>query len=197
MAAKNEVKSALEIALEKTRNLDINPESLKESENIELGKRLGAKLLSNKKGFDIFSELDSKNDAETRQITEGIEFILLANIVLPWAPGSLTESQTSLEAITRFRKNSTSVTEACAQVTQLLRNYERAKEDTLNDLKTSFRHQLNSYQGTDSGSPNIPPDTEPEKLPQFQKELLNQLRQLNAHYEEALVALKKNLKAVH
>ena len=74
MTEENEVKSALEIALEKTKNLDINPDSIKESENLELGKRLGADLLRGKNGSDIFSILDSKSTAEKRRVVEGVEF---------------------------------------------------------------------------------------------------------------------------
>ena len=68
------IKSALEIALEKIKSMDIPEEELKKTGYLETGKKIAGKYLQTVGEFSLKGTLESYSGKERKHIKEGIEF---------------------------------------------------------------------------------------------------------------------------
>jgi len=125
-----EIKSALEIALERTRSIQGDKETLKMNELKNEGKKLASGYLdpfSETDEHSVISKLKALPDAEKNPFTEGFSSVLIANLSLP-SDDSFTEKLKKLEkgfqALVKERKQ---VAYLFQQIHQFFEQYLRAR----------------------------------------------------------------------
>ena len=79
----SKIKSALELALERTADVEIDKEAFRRDEAIKRGKTLAGRYIADPKSVSLKEELASLQDDERAWAKEGVLETLLANLTLP------------------------------------------------------------------------------------------------------------------
>jgi hypothetical protein len=195
MSQDNPIKTALEIALEKMRAVDIDSDELKQDELVTLGKHLAVKLLKNK-NTDIPEYTKHQDKAERAFILQGIQFILLLNISLPSGEPARLETQKALEALCKIKGDTPGALELCAQIDQLLGEYIHAKEAGLEELKQAYNDHLAQAQQMVEQRTGQHAELTHDNLPEYQKQKQQLMHNIEVEYLNALNTLKESLRTI-
>ncbi len=136
-----EIKSALEIALERAEKLGkASREEMDAEKWNEHGKRIAASFLQGKE-LDILNALSSVPSEFVRNALEGATDVLLRNIVLPQDEMQWDGIKKAMEGLVAIKGSVAS--QILPQVEQLLRNYQQ----TLTQYQEQFQQQLQARMG--------------------------------------------------
>jgi len=154
---------------------------------IKKGMRIGADFL-NGNIADLHGELLRQPDKEQMEVRKGIVQTLLRNIVLPRDEELQQSSATAIKGILSLAQNAGEISSICGEFQQLLEQYGKHKEQTVQQLEDALRTQLEQQQmaneKTEQGSVN------PAMHPQYREELSKILTSLNSQYNDALTERK-------
>ena len=120
------IKSAWEIAMERTENLDIDPVKLKKDALIKKGKQLAGKFLNDITYHEsaLKSELKKIKEEDKILVLEGIKSIILINIALPSNDLYQDKNARLQELALLIRKDdNTTATDAIAQLDTFYKQY--------------------------------------------------------------------------
>ena len=190
-----EIKSALELALEKAERLGkASPEELQASRWQEEGKHLAAEFLRGKVELD--AELKKYPAAAQSVLVQAIKEVLLRNIILP-REGVMDESsqrvRTGLLQVARDRK---AMQRVLQELDQLMKGYLQVRQNALQQLKGQFTVQLDGVKRALEAQMHRPIQVEVEMLPQFQEQWRSFEMQLNQQFEPLLERHKTALAAL-
>lgn len=190
------IKSAWELALEKTETLQADPEKIKHDSNVKEGRQLAAAFLMD---IDITKEdtlekFSAYPKEQQKAVSEGMALTLLANLTLPRNE--------------QFEDNFAKVAELCnivapenedlaglmGQLKGFFSQYFKNQKDMIERMKQQFAPQLEQKQA--KLRQQYGPDfmLRPEQDPEFMKLLDKNLSQLDAQYNNILQQAKDQIK---
>lgn len=188
------IKSAWEIALEKTQDIHVNSEKIARNEKIQEGRKLAAAFLNDEEKTveDVQKQVKTYKGQDKELIMKGLVTALLDNISLPQTEGYKHGFQKvqELTMIIGDKKLSALVGQLgqffdqyLAQIKQMT---EKAKQQYQPRLEQK-QEQLRAQYGDDIV-------LQPEQDPDFLKMLNQALKQLDAQYGQAITQAKEEIR---
>ncbi|AEV29175.1 hypothetical protein SpiGrapes_1362 [Sphaerochaeta pleomorpha str. Grapes] len=192
------IKSAWELALEKTETLQVDPEKIKHDLKVKEGRQLAAAFLmdidiTKEETLEKFSAYPAE---EQKAVTEGMALTLLANLTLP----RTEKFQESFAKITELGNiiapENEDLTSLMGQLEAFFSQYFKNQEDMIERMKQQFAPQLEQKQAQlrQQYGPNFM--LRPEQDPEFMKLLDKNLSQLDTQYNNILMQAKNQIKGI-
>ncbi len=190
----DEIKSALEIALEKAEK--IGKASKEELELIKLkeeAQRLSAKFL--REDFSEFETelrklLENKTPEQRKAILKSVLSVFLKNIVLPYTQYQLEDAKKALEGLKILFKKVPDISRLCQEIEKLLSSYYINKEAVYNELSKRFSAGVEALEQALSDQMGTEVKINVEEHPQFKEEWNKIKEKLDEEYGNQLEYLK-------
>ena len=193
-----EIKSALEIAMEKVEKLEkaTDEERLK-WKYVPEGKKLAARYL--KEDCNLVAELNNYEEKTAKYVVDGAAEILVRHINLPRNDLARKNNKRAMDGLKVLKNDKASVENVYSRMRRIFDHYveqgEQQRKQAYATLKTEFetklqqaiRQQLGSMMGIKI---NV------ERQPQFQEEWRHVLAQLDSQYYQLLNEYKQELLAI-
>lgn len=180
-----EIKSALELALERTASVKGDKTKVEAHEARQIGMRLASRLFENP-GADIKRELAEIKGEREAAAREGFFQVLMSNLVLPGKETDLPRLKTvqaGLELLIRDRR---SVSTLMQQVEQLLQQYLDTKTQLVESLRKQFEPRLRQREAEIRKQVGTAVKLDPASDPDFAKALSQNLQRLQQQYGQVI-----------
>ena len=188
------IRSAWEIALERTENIQVDREKLRLDEDIKKARMAAGAFLNDEenKGESLKDDLDKIGNEKA--LREGVKLTVIQNLTLP-QDTVLTDRYERLTALVSLIAGESSQAVALmAQITGFCKQYPEHRKQLIDQLKEQFApmaeqkaSQLRAQYGQD-----VPVSLEND--PEFLKIAQTQLDRLSKQYNETLEGAKAQLK---
>ena len=190
------IRSAWEIALEKTENIQVDREKLKLEEDIKKARRAAGAFLNDEENKGESLEDDLNAIGNDKAVREGVKLTVLQNLTLP-QDTVLTDRYERLTALVALIAGQTSqAVKLMGQITGFCRQYPEHRKQLIDQLKEQFAPmaeqkaaQLRAQYGQD-----VPVSLEND--PEFLKLAQTQLDRLSKQYNDTLEGAKAQLSAL-
>jgi len=193
-----DIKSALEIAMEKVEKLgEATDEERLRWKYVPGGEKLVARYLS--EGCNLVVELGKYEEKVRRYIIEGATSILIRNINLPKNDLAKKNNRRAMEGLKNLKSDKVAVENVYSQLRHLFNHYmeqgEQQRKQAYETLKTEFEAQVRQAVQQQLGLlTGVKIDV--EKQPQFQEEWRKVQTQIDSQYYKLLDEYKQKLSAV-
>ncbi len=190
-----EIKSALEIALEKADKLGkLDKSKIEEQKWIDEGKKRAAKYLNNPEQTDLSSLLADAPPQQIQKILQGVMDVLLRNIILPREEEQWTLIKKAMNGI-RTVKGSTA-DQALAQIEQLLHAYQQTRNQYFEQIKAQMQGRLGDLKQAvaQQYGMGMAEQLDVEAIPEFQQEWARISSEIQSQFEQQLHPLKEYLR---
>lgn len=190
-----EIKSALEIALEKAERLGkASPEEMQKAQWEEQAKHLAAEYLRGK--VELAAELAKFPPAARPVVNQAVKEVLIRQLILP-KEGEIEEnSLRAREGLLLVARDKKAMQRALQEVEQVFRGYLQVRQGALQQLKAQFAAQLDGVKKAIEAHIHRPVKVEVEMLPQFQEQWRSFETQLQQQFEPLLEKHKAMLAAL-
>lgn len=190
-----EIKSALEIALERTKSVEVNKESVKANKFQKEGKSLVSKFLDDT-AVNLGEGLKEYDKKQVQWVKEGIFQVLLANLVLPQEQLALKKARRVAEAFFLVIRDKRLLKSIFAQLESFYEEYigekERLRESLVQQYTPRLRQKEEELSKKMGGPVNIDVNSDPE----FVSLLRKALSQLDDRYQAVLNQVKDQLSSI-
>ncbi len=192
------IKSALEIALERTKDVKSDPKTVKKDELLKAGRKLASEYLFTL-NFDITkmkTRINQYKGEDRATFLNGIIKTFIANINLP--KNNLYEDMLNKisDGLGELSSNKKDTVKMIDQIKQFYVQYLESKEQLIEAIKQQYAPRLMQKQkelaekyGQDV---NIPPEQDPE----FMEILRSNIQKLETQYHESLAGAKEELRKI-
>jgi hypothetical protein len=190
-----EIKSALEIALERTKSIEVNKESVEANKFQKEGKSLVSKFLDDTT-VNLGEGLKKYDKKQVQWVKEGIFQVLLANLVLPQEQLVLKKAKRVGEAFFLVIRDKRLLKSIFAQLESFFEEYigekERLRESLVQQYTPRLRQKEEELSKKMGGPINIDVNSDPE----FVSLLRKALSQLDDRYQAVLNQVKDQLSSI-
>jgi len=193
-----DIKSALEIAMEKVEKLDkaTDDERLKWKYTPE-GEMLAVRYL--KQDLNLATELSQYEENVRGYIIEGAGDILIRNINLPKNELAKRNNRRAMDGLKILKGDKVDVENAYSKIRRIFNHYveqgEQQRKQAYESLKAEFEARLQQA-AQQQLDPFMGIKVDVEKQPQFQQEWRKMLAQLDGQYIKLLDEYKQELLAI-
>ncbi len=190
------IKSAWELALEKTASLEADPVKIRRDMKIKEGRQIAANFLMDidVSKDDTQKKFDAYPEDEKPIIREGMALTLLSNLALPRTPLFKESFPHYIALGTIIAEGDEQITSLLSQIEEFFTQYLTNQEDLIERMKQQFGPHLEQKQAQlrQQYGPNFV--LRPEQDPEFMKLLDKNLAQLDEQYNGILDQAKDQLK---
>jgi len=191
----SEIKSALEIAMEKVDKLgEATDEERLRWKYVPEGEKLAASYL--KQDCNLIVELGKYEKDVTKYIVEGASNILIKNISLPKQALAKRINKRIMEGLKNLKSDKVDVENVYSKIRQVFNHYteqgEQQRKQAYESLKTEFEAKVRQAIQQQFGS-MVGFEIDIEKQPQFQVEWSKMQSQLDSQYLKLLEEYKQEL----
>jgi hypothetical protein len=187
------IKSALEIALERTQDVEANKESLEANTYITEGKKQVSKFLS-EEDVDLKKLLESFDKKHLGHVREGVLQALLANIKLPPDEMSLLQNKKAGKGFHALIADRKHLDKLLNQMEQFLADFLQERKRVLEAVEQRFQPILQQKEQAMSQQIGAKVKIDPAMDPDFQKMLRENLTIVEERYSEVLGRVKQELR---
>ena len=193
-----EIKSALEIAMEKVEKLgEVTEEERLGWKYVPDGEKLAGRYL--KQNLNMLSELGKFEDRAKKYVIKGAQEVLIRNLELPRNDYLRKKNRRVMDGIKLLKNDKVGVENVFSKVRRIFDHYveqgeqqrRQAYESLKVDVEARIQQALKQQIGTLA---NVRIDV--EKQPQFQEEWRRVLSQMDAQYISLLDEYKQELMAI-
>lgn len=185
-----EIKSALEIAMEKANRLGAVDKNESISEDLfNKGRRLAAKYM-NGEIKDLTAGLNDIKGSDIELIINGAMEVLLRNVALPRDKDQWSSIKRAFSGIVALKGSP--IKEIIAQIEQLLKTYELTRTRYYDQLKAQMQGRLGGLQQSIARQYGaaVAASIDIEALPEFQNEWSKLSSDINSQFDHHLQQLK-------
>ncbi len=192
------IKSAIEIAMEKTEKLDkATEEERLRWKYIPEGEKLAAQYL--KQDCNLVGEMSKYEVNVAKYVREGASDILIRNMSLPKNDSAKSNNRRAMDGLKNLKSDKVGVENVFSQIRHIFNHYvgqgEQQRKQAYESLKTKYESSIQQAIQQEMGSlMGIKIDV--ESHPQFQEEWLKMQAQLDAQYIKHLDEYKKELESI-
>ena len=193
-----DIKSALEIAMEKVEKLEqATEEERLKWKYVPEGEKLAARYL--KEDYNLAIELGKYEEKVRRYIIEGAGDILIRNINLPKDDLAKKSNRRVMEGLKSLRSDKVAVENVHSKLRQIFKHYmeqgEQQRKQAYETLKTEFEAKVRQAMQQQFGlTAGVKIDV--EKQPQFQEEWRQIQTQIDSQYVKLLDEYKQELSSI-
>lgn len=185
-----EIKSTLEIVLEKVEKLGkASKEELRREELIKEGRRLAAKFL-NEKDFSLLKALATVKPEDKPLILRGMVDTLVRNIVFPRDEHAIAEIERALLGLEQVFAAFPQVKQLTAEIKKLLLLFYQQQKQIYEQFKQQFKAQFSEVEEALKEQYGEQIKVDIEMQPKFQEEWRKIKGQLEEQYRQQLDYLK-------
>ena len=185
-----EIKSTLEIVLEKVEKLGkASKEELRREELIKEGRRLAAKFL-NEKDFSLLKALATIKPEDKPLILRGMVDTLVRNIVFPRDEHAIAEIERALLGLEQVFAAFPQVKQLTAEIKKLLHLFYQQQKQIYEQFKQQFKAQFSEVEEALKEQYGEQIKVDIEMQPKFQEEWRKIKGQLEEQYRQQLDYLK-------
>ena len=193
-----EIKSALEIAMEKVEKLgEVTEEERLKWKYVPEGEKLAARYL--KQNLNLLAELSQYEESTRKYIIEGAQEILARNINLPRNDAARRNNKRAMDGLKILKNDKASVENVYSRIRRIFEHYgeqgesqrKQAYESLKADVEVRIQQAVKQQLGTFAG---IKIDVESQ--PQFQEEWRKLQAQLDLQYIKLLDEYKHELSMI-
>lgn len=192
----SEIKSALELALERTKDVKSDKESVRAYEMKQEGKRLVTKLMDDP-SIDLKKAVKEYPAKDQKAVRDGLFEILLANLSLPTEKSDLQKLaplKKGFEYVTGDRRN---VNYLFDQLEQLLGQFLDTKQQLIEHLRNQFSQRIREKEEQASKQMGTQVRIDPASDPEFARALNQNLGNLQNQYGGVIDQVKEQLRALY
>lgn len=193
-----DIKSALEIAMEKVEKLEqATEEERLKWKYVPEGEKLAARYL--REDCNLVIELGKYEEKVRRYIIEGAGDILIRNINLPKDDLAKKSNRRAMEGLKSLRSDKVAVENVYSKLRQIFKHYmeqgEQQRQQAYEKLKTEFEAKVRqAMQQQFDLTAGVKIDV--EKQPQFQEEWRQVQAQIDSQYVKLLDEYKQELSSI-
>jgi hypothetical protein len=193
-----EIKSALEIAMEKVDKLgEATEQERLRWKYVPEGEKLAARYL--KQNLNLLAELSQYEESARKYIIEGAQEILARNINLPRNDAARRNNKRAMDGLKILKNDKASVENVYSRIRRIFEHYgeqgESQRKQAYESLKTEFEARIQQAVKQQLGTfAGIKIDV--ERQPQFQEEWRKLQAQLDLQYIKLLDDYKQELSAI-
>ena len=180
-----EIKSALEIALERTRDIPGDPVALRRQAARTEGKKLFAQFRQSDE-FDLVAALKKVAKEDRPWVKEGLIEVIRSNMTLPQTEADLQNLDLLQRALQPLVSNAGVLKELFKQTGQFFSQYLEDRRGLIEELKRQFEPRLRQREQQMAKQYGRPVQLDPATDPEFAKVLQNHMGQLEGQYRQAL-----------
>jgi hypothetical protein len=193
-----DIKSALEIALEKVEKLgSATEEERLRWEYVPEGEKLAAKYL--KEGTNLVLELKKYPVNAKKYVIEGAQGILIRNINMPKDDIAKRKNRQAMDGLKTLKSDKVGVENIYSAMRRIFEHYlkqgEQQRKQAYESLKKEFEAKIQAAIQQQLGS-FVGYKVDVERQPQFQEEWRRMQSQLDSQYTMLLEEYKRELKAL-
>jgi len=190
-----EIKSALELALERTNNVQSDKKLIEKNKAIDEGKKSAFEYMEKNNGKETsFEKLIKESSKEKQQwLREGMFKVLISNLKLP-------EDESSFKKINKIRDGFSAIVEdkkevifLFSQIEQVFKQYLQNKNSIIENLNNNFEQKLREKEEALSKQLGTKVTLKPENDPEYKDYLRKMTNQLNQQYREVLVKIRNEI----
>ena len=193
-----EIKSALEIAMEKVEKLgEPTEEERLKWKYVPDGEKLAAKYI--KRGCNLIAELSQYEEKVKKYIIQGAEDVLIRNLSLPKDEATKRRNKQAMDGLKTLKSDKVRVENVYSKLRRIFEHYtqqgaqqrkqayESLKADFENKIREAVQQQLGMLAGV---------RIDVERQPQFQEEWRRVQAQIDSQYVMLLDEYKQELRAI-
>jgi hypothetical protein len=194
--AEDDIKSALEIAMEKVERLgEATEEERLKWKYLPEGELLANKYL-NAKDYNLVAELSQYPDKEKIYVLKGASEVLIRNIGLPKNDAAKKSNRRAMDGLRNLKNDKAGVENIYSRIRYLFNHYDeegeqqrrQAYESLKAELEAKIREEMQKQLGPVMGM-----RIDVERQPQFQQEWRRVLTQLDSQYLNLMNEYKREL----
>ena len=194
----DDIKSALEIAMEKVEKLgEATEEERRQWKYVPQGEGLAARYL--KENCNLVAELSQYQENVRKYITEGAAEILIRNISLPKNDIAKRNNKRAMDGLKLLKSNKVSVENVYSKIRYLFNHYaeqgEQQRKEAYQSLKTELEAKIQQAVQQQLG-PLMSAKVDVEKQPEFHQEWHKLQTQLDSQYLSLLGEYKQELSTI-
>jgi hypothetical protein len=188
-----EIKSALEIALERTKGVEADKEALAANQFITEGKKAVSRYLS-EDNVDLKQTLAGYGGKEASWVKEGIFQALAANLKLPYDELALVATKKAGKGFGALVNDPKKLGRLLVQMEQFLADYLQERHRLVEAVEKKYAPLLRQKEEEMSRQMGARVKIDPAMDPQFQKLLRDNLALLEERYGEVLEQVRQELR---
>lgn len=191
-----EIKSALELALERTQDIQGDKETLKINNLKNDGKKLASAFLDPGEDTDdkeASAKFKSLSGEQQKVFREGFFSVMTANLTLPTAAGYESRLEILEKGLSLVIKDKKQISYIFQQVTQFFGQYLQSREQLVAAVKQQYEPRLREKEQMLAQQMGSEMKLTPEQDPEFASLLQKNYAQLEEQYNQALQQVKEQL----
>jgi len=186
------IKSALELALEKTADVQGDPKSVKAYERKQEGKRLVSRLTEDKE-LDLKKELKKYSPEEQQWIKEGFYEVIVSHLSLPANEEELERVRFLKRGLGEIIKDRKGLDYLFEQVEQIFNQYLQNRQQLIESLRQQFSGRLRQREEEMSRQLGRQIHLDPASDPEFSNALQQNLNRLQERYGDVIDQIRTEL----
>ncbi|POR01635.1 hypothetical protein AU468_07795 [Alkalispirochaeta sphaeroplastigenens] len=190
-----EIKSALEIALEKTRDIQGDPEAVRKHEAKNEGRKMLATLRRDP-DFQLKKALKAVPRDRTGWVKEGLFEAVRSNLVLPQEEADLARLEELAVVMKELSRDRAMVDAILQQVRDFFSRYLQDRDRLIEGLTEQYEPRRKQREQQLSQQYGRPVKLEASQDPEFAKLLQDHLGRLQEQYQHALVEVESHLRGM-
>ncbi len=187
------IKSAIEIALERTQGVEADKEALEANRFITEGKKAVSRFLA-EEGVDLKQALAGYKGKEAGWVREGVFQALSANVRLPFDEMALLGAKKAGKGFQALASDPKKLARLSTQLEQFLEDYLVERRRLVEAVEKKYAPVLRQKEEEMSRQMGQRVRLDPAMDPQFQKLLRDNLAVLEERYTEVLEQVRQELR---
>ena len=195
----SKIKSALELALEKTEGVKYDKENLKADNSRKEGKKLAAEFLQSYaegEPINLAKRLKDYSGKDLGWVKDGFFQVLVSNLILPLDESYTQRFQGISDGILEMVKDKKNAGHILKQINQFFSQYLANQKQLAENLEAQYAPKLRQKEKELARQLGTEIHLSPQSDPDFAGLLKKQLSHLEARYQEALMQVKEELKGL-
>ena len=187
-----EIKSALELALEKTKDVKSDPKTVEAHEHRNIGKRLASRL-QEESDFDLKKELKQYSAERREWVEDGFFQVVLASISLPSSEEELERLASIKDGLAVILGKGRELEYLFEQVHGLFRQYLDNRRQLIEQIRNQYAQRMRQREQELSQQYGTQVKMDPASDPEFNKTLQDNLGRLQEQYQGVLEQVRDEL----
>ena len=191
-----EIKSALELAMERTAGVQGDKKSVEEYEHKQKGKRLLSQLTENPK-FELKKELHQYKGEQRKWVVDGFVDVALSNLALPTTEADLSRLEPIKNGLSTAIGKKADIEYLFDQAHQLLTQYLENRQQLIEHVRSQFAQRIRQKEEELARQYGSSVRLDPAQDPEFAGVLQQNMRQLQGQYQQVLDQLREEVRRLH
>ena len=190
-----EIKSALELALERTNNVQSDKKLIEKNNAIDEGRKAAFEYMEKNAATETSLAKIIKDSSKEKQqwLREGMFKVLISNLKLPEDESSFGKINKIRDGFSAIAGDKKEIVFIFSQIEQVFKQYLQHKDSIIENLNNNFEQKLKEKEEMLSKQLGAKVTLKPENDPEYKEYLHKVTNQLDQQYREVLVKIKNEI----